>query len=184
MNLGKSLFSLCAGLLMCACGEVYLTHPVGDEPLVLDDSWSATWVSDGDILHTAVVDAENGLMLAAWVELGEKGFQLEQHRVHVRRSGEHTFINVPDEENGQGYIWALVGKASNDQILLWSPDTRKFGEQVRDGSMPGRMQEPDNPDNDNVVLEKLEAEHLQRVVDPSSGLLDWQDPLVLVRLLD
>ena len=185
MNLGKSLFSLCAGLLMCACGEVYVSQPVGDEPLALNDSWSGTWISDGDILHTNVVDAESGLLQAAWIELNEDGFKLEQYPVEARRSGEHMFINVLiEEEDGQGYIWALVRKESDDEILLWSPDTRKFAALVRDGAIPGRMQEPGNPDNDSVVLEKLEGEYLERTVDPASGLLDWQNPMALERLLN
>ena len=185
MNLGKSLFSLCAGLLMCACGEVYVSQPVGDEPLALNDSWSGTWISDGDILHTNVVDAESGLLQAAWIELNEDGFKLEQYPVEARRSGKHMFINVLiEEEDGQGYIWALVRKGSDDEILLWSPDTRKFAALVRDGAIPGRMQEPGNPDNDSVVLEKLEGEYLERTVDPASGLLDWQNPMALERLLN
>ena len=183
MNLGKSLFSLCAGLLLCACSEVYVSQPVGDEPLVLDDSWTGTWLSDGHIMHTVVVDAEKGLLQAAWIEPGENGFELQQYPVQVRQSGEYRFVSIPDEEDGQGYVWALVKKESSE-ILLWSPDPGKFAALVRAGEFPGRMQEPENPDNDTVVLEKLEAEALELVVDPATGLLDWQDPLVMERLVD
>ena len=33
-------------------------------------------------------------------------------------------------------------------------------------------------------LGELEPEHLDRIIDPASGLVDWKDPLVLVRVAD
>ena len=184
MNLGKNLLVSCTGLLLCACSAVFVTEPIGENALALEDSWSGTWLVEGDVIQTAVLDGGKGLLKAAWIERGDKGFEFKQHPVHVRYSGENRFVSVLDEEDGQGYVWALVRQDSANKILLWSPDPERFAELVGEGVIPGSMQEPDNPDNGNVVLGELEAEHIERIVDPASGLLDWQNPLVMVRILD
>ena len=70
--------------------------------------------------------------------------------------------------------------------MLGAPylDVAKIKSALENVKLPGTVLKPDDPNSDDVVLGELEPEHLDRIIDPASGLVDWKDPLVLVRVAD
>lgn len=172
-----------AGLLF-GCSAVYAPQPMGDKAVKLDSSWAGTWLSDDGTVSTTVIDAANGLLQFAWLETKDKGIQMESYRVVIRARGDTMFANVRDEESEHGYHWFLVKKKSDRLALVWGPDAEQFARAIDEKALPGRRLHPDDPKRDDVLLGELEPEHIDRIIDPASGLLDWKDPLVLIRMAD
>lgn len=173
--------ALAACACLTACNAVYSTHPVGEALVKLDpEQWQGTWLHDEVVVTTTVMDADHGVLQAAWVERGEKGAKLEVAEGTIRSSGNWMFANLEerDEEGNARYLWLRV-KRSDGRLIVWSPRVERFREFVEDQSLPGAVDT-----EDNVVLGKLEPAHLSLINAPSSNLLDWEDPDVFYRIGD
>lgn len=162
-------------LVLAGCESVYAPRPMGDAAVPLDESWSGTWLADGAAVTTVVRDAQNGRLQVAWIESGEDGLELEVLDGLVRSGAGLVFFSVKDDETEHGYQWVVVDHSA-ERVRAWSPDPEAFVAAVERGEIPGKAFEG------SVVLGELTEEHLARIADPTSGLLDWRDPLVLLRV--
>ena len=179
-----ALAILAVAALLSGCSAVYSPEPMGDKAVELDASWSGTWLSDDATVNTKVLDAANGVLQFAWMEAKPDGIQMESYRVAILARGDTLFANIRDDEKGHGYHWFLVERKSDRLVLVWGPDAEQFSKAVTEKTLPGKLLAPDDPNSDDVLLGELEPEHIDRILDPTSGLLDWKDPLVLVRVAD
>ena len=162
-------------LVLGGCESVYAPRPMGDAAVSLDESWSGTWLVDGAAVTTLVRDAGNGRLQVAWVENGAEGLELEVLDGEVRSAAGLVFFSVRDRETEHGYQWLVVDQ-SPDRVRAWYPDPESFVAAVERGEIPGKAFEG------SVILGELTDEHLARIADPASGLLEWREPLVLLRV--
>ena len=124
-----------------------------------------------------VVDAEQGRLLAAWIEESGDGLKLETWQVQIRASGSWSFANVKDDNEGeQRYLFTRI-KNDDGQILFWLPDSDAFTAAVKAGHLPGEIFES------GVRLSALGSSHLE-VLKSANGpnLFEWDQPLVLLRV--
>jgi hypothetical protein len=198
MRILRWLLPIAAALLLSACEAVFTEQPLGEEVVRLDPAiWQGTWLSDEVVVMTTVLDADQGLLQAAWVERWPDGARFEAVAGTVRRSGDLLFLNMahrpeqdadsaapapqPDDGAPRGvpeFFWARV---ENDgrRALLWWPDVERARAAVGDGSLPGFVKQ----DRD-VVLRQLSASQLELINAPSSGLLKWSQPATFIRIGD
>ena len=150
---------------------------MGEEPLLLKhDEWEGTWMNAEGSGVIKVLDVEGGHLRLAWVEDSGKELRFEKIDAHLRSSGEFIFANVRDEDSGL-YTWVKVAK-DGGQIVVWDPDVEKFRALVKDGKLPGKI------DDKNVVLDELDPEHVQMITSSAEGVLfDWENPAVLIRVV-
>jgi len=185
------LVLLSSFLGLTACDSVFVEQPLGDEVVVLDPVlWQGQWTTGEMVITTTVIDAEKGILQAAWLERREQGAEMEMATGYVRRSGTATYLNLPnydsdsatEENSGQDetlkYHWALLQQDVHRAILWW-PDQSRFRDAVQAGTLPGVVRQ-----NDDVMLGALSAEQLQLISSPEANLLNWADPLVFVRIAD
>jgi len=167
-------------LFLTGCEAVYAPAPIGETVVKLNvEEWQGTWLASEMVITTTVLDPEQGLLQAAWIERGEEGAKFEVMEGQVRDSGGLLFANIKDdnEEGVLRYLWLRVEK-SDTHFTLWSPDITQFKAMIEDGSLPGEVIE------DGVVLGELKPEHIALINDPATKLLDWKDPAVFVRIAD
>jgi hypothetical protein len=162
-------------LLLTACESVYAPKPMGDTPVRLDDGWSGTWLAEDGAMTTVVLDAEQGLLQVAWIERGAAGAELEAMTGTVRSGAGLVFFSVKDKETEHGYQWLVIDHEA-DRVRAWFPDPEAFVAAVERGDIPGTAFEG------SVILGELTEEQLARVALPESGLLQWREPLVLLRV--
>ena len=184
MNIRSVILLAAAWLILSACSSVYSPQPLGGEPLVLDSSWSGTWKVDDGVLTTAVVDKQKGLLQIASLEAKSGGIDIETFQAFVKTRGDTVIVNVKDKESEHGYHWFVVDKEAGRYALLWGPDAEAFKAAILAGKLPGQLLNPDDEDSDDVVLGELEQAHYEMIADPASGLIDWKDPAVLIRISD
>jgi hypothetical protein len=183
--------------VLSGCEAVFTEQPLGEEIRILDvETWQGTWLSNGVVLMTTVIDAENGVMQAAWLERGEEGARTESYTGFVRQTGDWVFLNmehqpeeaaedlteVPDKDSQENaspeYFWARV---ENDgrRVILWWPNTDEMRKAINSGKIPGIVKE-----DKDVQLAPLESQHLELINAPGSNLLNWAEPDVFIRIAD
>ena len=185
----KMFYLPIVALVLSGCEAVLTEQPLGEEVRVLDEeTWQGTWLSNGVVLMTTVMDAEKGVMQAAWLERGEEGARTESYTGFVRQTGDWVFLNMEhqpedtDQESvkdaSPAYFWARV---ENDgrRVILWWPNTEEVRKAVNSGNLPGLVKE----DND-VQLAPLESQHLELINSPASNLLNWSEPDIFIRIAD
>lgn len=174
---------VCSFFLLTACSSVYSINPVGEKPVHLElDEWNGNWLGANGVMTIRVKDAEHGILQVAWIE----DMELLQYQVQLLESGDWVFFNLREEEDDDGYFWGRVKKDSNS-IILWDPEISKFRTLVEAGTLPGEVKKSgkDNEYDSDVILGELTVEHLQIITSEKNGVLfDWDDPLVLIKLLD
>jgi len=183
------LLSVCFGLT--ACDSVFVEQPLGDEVVVLDPAlWQGQWTNGEMVITTTVIDADKGILQAAWLERGEQGAEMEMATGYVRRSGAATWLNLPNYDSDEAfeedpekdrtlkYHWALL-QHDVHRAILWWPNQSRFRDAVQAGTLPGIVRQ-----DDDVMLGALSAEQLQLISSPQANLLNWADPLVFVRIAD
>ena len=148
---------------------------MGDTPVRLDDGWSGTWLAEDGAMTTVVLDAEQGLLQAAWIERGAAGAELEAVTGTVRSGAGLVFFSVKDKETEHGYQWLVIDHEA-DRVRAWFPDPEAFVAAVERGDIPGTAFEG------SVILGELTEDQLARIALPESGLLQWREPLVLLRV--
>lgn len=176
---------------LTACESVFVEQPLGDEVVVLEEAlWQGQWSNGEIVITTTIIDAEKGILQAAWVERGQLGGELEMATGYVRRTGEVTYLNLPNhdsdtlpgedtaEAKALEYHWARL-QHNEHRALLWWPNQERFRDAVKAGTLPGTIKE-----DQDVLLGKLTDEHLQSINSPEANLLNWTEPLVFVRIGD
>ena len=169
------VLAVLALLVLGGCESVYAPRPMGTAPVALDESWSGTWLADGAAVTTRVQDAANGRLQVAWIESGAETLEIEVLDGVVRSGADRVFFSVKDRETEHGFQWLVVDHAP-ERIRAWYPDPEAFVAAVERGEIPGKVFEG------SVILGELTDEQLARIADPASGLLEWREPLVLLRI--
>jgi len=158
------------------CGVVYTTQPIGEKPSLIEaKNWEGTWTNGEDFLTINVLDETNGLLQAAWIEHDQNQIKLESCKVHLLESGDWVFVSIQDKDNPKRYGWGRI-KKDGQQVVVWLPDSVKFKTLVKEGQLPGRIE------NDDVVLGDLTSEHLKLITSETEGVLfEWDKPIVFRR---
>ena len=201
MNIRSCLAILLLFPLFTGCDAVVTQQPVGAEVVNLDEAtWEGTWLGGEIVVLTTVIDAEKGVLQAAWVERGSEGARFETVTGTVRRTDDWTFLNMEQEQfdDSEGdtqnpasptatetpgstalpveYVWARVDN-DGQRILLWWPDTDAIRAAVTAGTLPGQLK-----DDDDVLLGPLSDEQLAAINAPGSAFLQWSEPVSLTRV--
>ena len=175
----KNLITLSFVLMLgTACSTVYSPEPMGSAPLHLDESgmeWAGNWIDDqGDAYLVSVTDASEGILKVSWLEEDDDNVEMKVQRMHLRKSGDWSFISMGHGDPPKHYSWARI-KTEKRQVILWIPDTTGFKALVEQGKLPGSV------DGDDVYLENLNAEHMELIMSGDHMLLDWETPFVFRR---
>ena len=197
MKLARYLFLVVIIWSLAACEAVITKQPLGEEVLILDSEiWQGMWLGNEVVLLTTVLDSENGVLQAAWVERGADGAKIESFTGTIRKTGDWKFLNLlnehPAEEitgsktNDQNkaipsvpeYFWARV-ENDGKLALLWWPNVEQIRQAVNENRLPGTIKE----DND-VLLEALNKAQLELINSPGADLLKWSEPAVFIRIGD
>ncbi len=178
-------------LWLTACESVFVEQPLGDEVVLLDEAqWQGQWSNGEMVIVTTIIDAEKGILQAAWIERGQHGAQLEMATGYVRKSGDVIYLNLPNLDkneapgdqsvvvNSPEYHWARLDH-NNSSATLWWPNQNAFRDAVKNGKLPGTIKE-----DQDVLLGVLNTEQLQLVNSPEANLLSWKEPMVFVRIAD
>jgi hypothetical protein len=178
-------------LWLTACESVFVEQPLGEEVVVLEEAlWQGQWTNGEIVITTTVIDAEKGILQAAWLERGQQGAEMEMATGYVRKTGELVYLNLPnydgEEATGQdsespmkpSYHWARLAMDEH-RALLWWPSQQRFRDAVTAGKLPGTIKE-----DQDVLLGELSAGQLEMINAPEANLLNWTEPLVLVRIAD
>jgi hypothetical protein len=168
-------------LLGCACDEVTVPEPVGDEIVPLEaEEWVGTWADpEGHVVFIQEVDAEAGHLRLVWFE-DDDTLERQQVDAIVRTSNGWWLgtVFVPDDAELSGEYWWGRVERTGDTLLVWVPNPRKFAELVRAGLLPGKVES-----EDTVRLGKLEPRHLKLVTSEERGVLfEWDEPLILRKI--
>ncbi len=191
MNILCRIILLTSLLGLAACESVFVEQPLGEEVVVLDEAtWQGRWSNGEIVITTSIIDAGKGILQAAWIERGEHGAELEMATGYVRRTGERIYLNLPNLDgkeattgsplnaNAAEYHWARL-VLEDHQALMWWPNQERFRDAVANGTLPGTIKE----DHD-VLLGNLSPEQLDLVNSPEANLLNWEHPMVFVRIAD
>ncbi|HKX54603.1 MAG TPA: hypothetical protein VJN01_00775 [Xanthomonadales bacterium] len=182
-------------LLLSGCESVFVEQPLGEQVVVLDEAlWQGQWSNGEIVITTSIIDAEKGILQAAWIERGEHGAELEMATGYVRQTGERIYLNLPnfdtDEAPGASppeselqaskpeYHWARL-VLDEHQASLWWPNQDRFHDAVKAGTLPGTVKE-----DQDVLLGTLSAEQLDLINSPQANLLNWTEPMVFTRIAD
>lgn len=173
--------------LLAGCVEVRSLQPVGTTAVpIVADEWTGTWLS-GDGAVQIVVDDERQGRLTVWTFDAENR-ELTSCQVLLRGFEPWTFGNLrcgtrwsgdPEAEPEAApeyWLWGRVLKGEGE-ITFWAPDGETFRGLVGDSVLPGSV------DDDGNVTVALGEEELAALVAGDYGVvLDWEDPLTLVRV--
>ncbi len=184
------LMAIAATMLVgLGCSRVRSTAPMGTAPVALvPEEWDGTWHSPGTggFISVKVRDAARGELEVASVGSEEHDkFVLQTLAVYVRQSGDWTFFSVAardlakddEDEDNEGYVWGRIKKEGN-RVVLWLPHFGRTASALAAGRLPGtKLSDSD------ILLGELREEHHQLIASQEKGvLLDWENPLVLIRM--
>ncbi len=207
MKAWVNLLLMVSALLLSACEAVVTGQPMGAEIVKLDTAtWQGTWLGDEVVMVTTVLDSDQGLMQAAWVERGADGARFETVTGTVRKSGDWLFLSMEHQqfeddqdatadaadaaetvEAGEQavtepalpeYFWARV-ENSGQRTLLWWPNVEQIRFAIREKRLPGTIRE-----DDNLVLGPLDDAQMDLINSPNGNLLNWAEPVVFIRIGD
>lgn len=121
---------------VASCESVLTTVPIGDAVVQLSpERWQVTWLHHEVIVTTTVLDKDNGLLQASWIERREDGIGMEVAKGTVRAGGDKTFLVTRDENHKELFLWARVKKGDN-YLIMWSPNVEQFKILIRNGKLP------------------------------------------------
>ena len=173
----KSVFVLIPVIIFLAgCESVLTTQPMGETVVQLSpEQWQGTWLHQEFIVTITVLDKDNGLLQASWIEQRKDGPHMEVFKGTVRATGDMTFFVAKDENQKELFQWARVKKGDN-YLIMWSPNVEQFKILIKDGTLPGKVTE------DGVLLDELKSETIEMIDDPSANLLKWKEPDIFIRI--
>jgi len=176
MKPNKLLFLFPLAFFLASCGSVLASVPVGDTVVQLSpEQWQGTWLHQEVVVTTNILDKDNGLLQASWIERREEGVGLEVAKGTVRATGDKTFFVTRDENRNELFLWARVKKGDN-YLIMWPPNVEQFRILINNGELAGELTEH------GVVLGELKPEFIEMIDDPSANLLDWKNPHIFVRI--
>jgi len=160
------------------CAQVDSPVPIGKDPVMLQGSeWNGTWASSEGTVIARVVDAAKGTVEIAWIEEESGEPVMKKKTLYIRQTGDWVFVNITDEDKPDRYLWARL-KNDDGEAILWIPDVDKIKALVREGKLPGKVD-----DDRNVQLGTLSEEQTKRLTSDDNGVLyDWENPLVFRRM--
>ncbi len=153
-------------LLATGCSVVSIPRPIGEKPhgLVAAD-WEGTWIAGRDVAKVKVVDAAAGQLQLAVVEEKDSQPRLVTYTAYITESGKTLFASLRNDEADtatKSYGWARI-RHDPDQVLVWWPDVKRFGELVRAGKLSGKL------DGSDVLLDSPTAEQVTALVSGALG---------------
>lgn len=161
---------------LAGCESVLTTRPMGETVVqLIPEQWQGTWLHHEVIVTTTVLDKDNGLLQASWIERRGDGTEMQVAKGAVRATGDMTFFVAKDENQKELFQWARVEKGDN-YLIMWSPNVEQFKILIKDQKLPGKVTE------DGVVLDELNPEIIQMIDDPSANLIEWKEPDVFIRI--
>ena len=175
MSLLKGLWVAVAVLSLAGCNTVYSTQPVGETVVaVAPEEWEGTWINSSmdTPVSIKVMDAQKGTLKAAWIH----DMEMETWDVHLRESGQWMFGSMKGSKQDNRLVWGRIKKDGNE-VIIWTPDTAKISDLVKAGSLPGTVDE-----GGDVTLGELKAEHMRLIMSEDKVVLDWANPIVLIKL--
>lgn len=128
---------LLLALLATLTGCAYVDKPEGDKPLDLQGqqaAWSGQWFDGKMLVHTRVVDAAGGVIQAAWIDIRNDEFQLQQKRLLLRRTGDQLFANA-EIVPGSSYLPLRITKSPRSFVIWGLLSYRK------DSDAPGLLKQ-------------------------------------------
>jgi hypothetical protein len=160
--------------LLVGCSAVYSTKPVGLAPAsITPEDWQGTWVHKDGVIQIDIVDAEKGIIRAAWIE----DMKLKSFDIRLNTSEDWTFGSTKENPEDTRFVWGRI-KREDNQLVIWSPSVSKFKKMVQDGVLPGTVDE-----NGDITLGELSADHIKVITSETRGVLfNWDDPIVFIRL--
>ena len=163
---------------LAGCSVAYVSQPLGETPLVLSaDEWEGTWVHKEGALTIKVLDAKQGRIQVGWIESNQDRLKLLAYDIALYRSGDWVFGNAKESPSSPNYLWARV-KNEGGQITVWFPDMAQLERLVKEGVLPGAVDE-----DDNVFLAPLTPDQMRVITSGSHGsVLDWDEPIVLIHI--
>lgn len=170
-------WSVVVGALLAGCASVSSIEPMGERVKpVAEDEWEGTWVHQGHPVVVRVSDPQQGLLDVAWVEDKEGALRLESYRIALRESGDWVFGNVRDGDRPGRQYWGVLRKEQG-QFVVWTPDPERCAKLVKDGGIPGTVEE-----GGDVLLDRLTPEQMLRIVsEEQGGCMRWTEPVVFFR---
>lgn len=173
----KSVFVLISVFIFLAgCESVLTTKPMGETVVQLNpEEWQGTWLHHEAMITTTILDKDNGILQASWIERRRDGSHLETAKGSVRATGDKMFFVTRDENQKELFHWARVKKGDN-YLIMWSPNVEQFKVLIKDRKLPGKVTEG------SVVLGELRPEAIEMFDDPSANLLKWKEPDIFVRI--
>lgn len=163
---------------LTGCKVTFSTQPMGMEAVNLNpEEWNGIWrdpVNNG-FVAVRVADAGQGVLEVAGVETRDDSLELKKLRVRVRQANNWMFLSWESEERPGHYLWWKI-KRSEDMAVLWAPHWERIARLVRDGGLPGKQV------GENVlVLDPLDAKGYEILTSDENVLMDWENPIVLLR---
>ena len=185
----KYLLAILLMLTISGCNEVFTARPIGEKPIELKaEDWNGTWFnSEGDSCSLKVVDEKNGMLEIAqlgWEGKEAKVFTME---LQLREWGNCVFATAissspensgPRDKSKGGYLWARI-KRDGNVLIFWQPDVDKFTSLVKNGKLPGKVNDSKDKTSKSVDLGELTPEHVKIF---ASDVYDWDNPLILMRI--
>jgi len=161
------------------CGVVYTTQPIGEKPRLIEaGAWEGNWTNGEEYFTVSVLDEANGLLRLAWIERDQNPIKLESCNVHLLESGDWVFASIQDKDNSKRYLWGRI-KKSDQQAVIWLPDSEKFKTLVEEGKLPGRIED------NGILLENLTSKYLKFITSEKAGVLfQWDEPIIFRRFSD
>lgn len=171
---GRPLGLALALSLLGACTTVHSAAPVGDTPVAVEaEAWHGTWAHPEGALVVEALDPPGNRLRVSWID----GTEIRSLEVHLLEASGHMFASFADPDRPELYLWMRIDKNA-DQALAWRPAAEKIAALVKEGELPGTVD-----DDGNVVLRELSPAQLALLTSEARGVLfEWEDPLVLTRV--
>lgn len=178
-----------AGILCTSsgCFVVRSVEPMGASPVSLvPEEWDGTWHTPGSgaFCVAKVTDAANGKLDVAALGIDDERIRMRTLHVQIRQSGDWLFFSVParefsnsDADAKDGYFWGRL-KKEGDRVVFWLPHFGRIEAAFSEGRLPGKRHS-----NGDIELDVLKAAHYEWMTSEKAGvLMDWENPVVLIRM--
>ena len=169
------------------CSVVRSVEPMGASPVALiPEEWDGTWHTPGSSAFCVakVSDAANGELDVAVLGIEDERIRMRTLHVRIRQSGDWLFFSVParefsnsDADAKDGYFWGRL-KKEGDRVVFWLPHFARIEAALSEGRLPGKRLS-----NSDIELEPMKAADYEWMTSEKAGvLLDWENPVVLIRM--
>jgi hypothetical protein len=184
------LFPFLLLIAASGCNSVYSIKPMGKNPVPLSPKeWDGTWIAifEGNNenifkpVTVKVIDENQGLLRAAAIAADNVDFGLQTTTIHIRESNDTLFASRLANPASDRYVWGLIFKEGG-KILLWVPAPKRFGELVKDGTLPGSVYSVG--EGEDVLLGEMSEQHMERIVHHIQDLFLPNFPFVYSRFID